>query len=209
MIQQGDSTQRTEMYEDALDFAIDSIREAPNDAAAYFLAGLAEFKLGESETSVYLRPWRRHRARSHLRQCVRLDPAHVEARRVVRTLDRANRLTRPAAVGSTVLSALAIAVLVTMWVAMFATTSKVEPTMVVVLTPILIGLVAFGVVLPSIVRLRLPGGVEADLYASLSQLTTGPTGEDTVGPGRLSVGQRRPAISDGPVGRHRADKDHV
>jgi hypothetical protein len=41
----------------------------------------------------------------------------VEAHRMVRALDHAGRLTRPAAVGSAILSALATAVLVTMWIA--------------------------------------------------------------------------------------------
>jgi hypothetical protein len=67
MVQQGDLAQRPEMYEEALDFAIDAIREAPAEAEPYFVAGLAEFKLGEGENSIYLRPWRRHRARNHLR----------------------------------------------------------------------------------------------------------------------------------------------
>jgi hypothetical protein len=208
MVQQGDLAQRPEMYEEALDFAIDAIREAPAEAEPYFVAGLAEFKLGEGENSIYLRPWRRHWARNHLRHCVRLDRTHVEARRILRVLERAGRLARPAAVGTALLlSTLATGVLLAMWVALFGHAAKVDATAAVVLTPIMIGLVALSVVLSSIVQLRLPGGVEADLFASLSQVSAGPTGDDSVGPGRLAmvrspaVGAEGRRISSGPLGR--------
>ena len=201
MLQQAGLTQRPEMYEEALDVAVDAIREAPNDPHPYFVAGLAEFKLGESEASLYLRPWHRHRARNYLKQCTGCDPGYIEARRTLRALDRATRLARPAAAGSAILGALATAVLITVWVGLLTHNSAVNATMVVVLTPIMIGLVGLSTVLPSIVRLRLPGGVEADLYASLSQISAGPTGDEISGPGRLSVNQAWFPVSAGPVGR--------
>jgi hypothetical protein len=34
-----------------------------------------------------------------------------------------------------------------------------------------------------LVRVKLPGGIEADLSASLSQISSGPTGDVSIGPG--------------------------
>ncbi|WP_409465529.1 hypothetical protein [Amycolatopsis sp. GA6-003] len=56
-----------------------------------------------------------------------------------------------------------------------------------------------GLVLPFLIRLKLPGGVEADLSASIRQISSGPAGEDTFGPGRFSV--TAAAASPGPQGQ--------
>jgi hypothetical protein len=68
------------------------------------------------------------------------------------------------------------------------------------LTPVLVGLVALGFVLPFLVRLKLPGGVEADLSASLNQVSSGPTGEVSIGPGRLVGRSSDVAGGSSPLG---------
>ncbi|CCH21350.1 tetratricopeptide repeat protein [Micromonospora lupini] len=201
LLQEGDATQRVELYEEALETATEVIALVPRSAEPYFVAGVAEYKLGEGEATIYLRPWRRLRAKGHLRMCLRLDNSQFEARRVLRALDRSTRLSRPAAFGSATLTTLAVALLCTLWVAFLTGNSRVDGAMVSILTPLMIGLVALGVLLPLINRLRLPGGVEAYLTASLSQVSSGPTGDPSSGPGRLSFGPGRLAAKGGPFGR--------
>ncbi len=63
------------------------------------------------------------------------------------------------------------------------------------LTPVLVGLVAIGLVLPLLVRLKLPGGVEADLSAA-----SGVVGDQTAGSeGGLAAGIRG-VVASSPVG---------
>lgn len=110
-------------------------------------------------------------------------------------------ITRSSLAGSAALMVVSVALLVALWLGFFLT-DKVTTVVISTLTPILVGLVAVGFVLPFLVRLRLPGGVEADLSASLSQVSAGPTGEVTIGPGRL-VGEgfdRSPARTPLGVG---------
>ena len=66
--------------------------------------------------------------------------------------------------------------------------------MITTLTPVLVGLIAVGFLMPLLVKLKLPGGVEADLSASLDQVSSGPAGHVKVNPPRF------PAIA-GPKGQ--------
>jgi len=66
--------------------------------------------------------------------------------------------------------------------------------MLTTLTPVLAGLIAVGFLLPVLIRLKLPGGMEADLTASIGQISRGPRGEVVLTSARMPTGS-------GPVGR--------
>lgn len=53
-------------------------------------------------------------------------------------------------------------------------------------TPLLVGLIAISALLPALNRLTMPG-FEADLQPSYTPDLLGPTGDDSFGPGRLTV----------------------
>ncbi|MBM7773737.1 hypothetical protein JOD54_003941 [Actinokineospora baliensis] len=53
-------------------------------------------------------------------------------------------------------------------------------------TPVLVGLFTIAVLLPSLIKLKLPG-FEADLQAGTGPISPGPTGQVTFGPGRFTV----------------------
>jgi hypothetical protein len=72
--------------------------------------------------------------------------------------------------------------------------------MIMTLTPVMIGLVALGLVLPLLIRLKLPGGVEADLAASLSQISSGPPGTPDPSGASAGFGRGDIAVSPGPHG---------
>jgi hypothetical protein len=78
-----------------------------------------------------------------------------------------------------------------MWAAFFLTT-KVTTLLFTVVTPLLIGLFTIASLVPSLIKLRLPG-FEADLEAGAGRISSGPTGDVTFGPGRFTV-------STGPTG---------
>ncbi|GAA2848004.1 hypothetical protein [Nonomuraea rubra] len=69
-------------------------------------------------------------------------------------------------------------------------------------TPILVGLITVSALLPALIRLKLPG-FEADLQAGGMSVPLGPTGENTFGPGRFTVtsGPGKLVIAGGPTGQ--------
>ncbi|HEY0641668.1 MAG TPA: tetratricopeptide repeat protein [Pseudonocardiaceae bacterium] len=204
LIERGDATQRRDLHLEALNAAQQAIELAADQADPYYVAGVAAYKAGETGPEVQARPFHLRRSLRYLRNCLRCDPEHAEARRVMTLAEQSLTITRTGLAGSVAIMGLAGALLVALWVGFFLT-DKVTTVVISTLTPILIGLVAVGFVLPFLVRLKLPGGVEADLSASLSQVSSGPTGEVTMGPGRL-VGRgfdgtaARPPLGGGPRG---------
>ncbi|WP_103354516.1 hypothetical protein [Amycolatopsis sp. CA-128772] len=92
------------------------------------------------------------------RRALHHDPEHIEARRVMTLAEQSLAITRNSLAGSAMIIAVAGGLLITLWLGFF---------------------------LPFLVRLKLPGGVEADLSTSLNQVASGPTGEVSIGPGRL------------------------
>jgi tetratricopeptide (TPR) repeat protein len=197
LLQRGDEGQRAESYEEALDEARRAIEERPAEAEAHFVAGVAEYKLSEADPLTYTRALHRSRARRHLQRCREQDPSHQEAARILRFLRQDSRTGRRAAYGSAMLTAVSLGLLIAAWSA-FLLSTRVTSAVIITLTPILAGLVALSLVLPLLIRIKLPGGVEADLSASLNQISSGPTGSLSVGPGKVTVG--RIDVGSGPRG---------
>lgn len=198
LVERGDAAQRPELYREAVTAAQEAIERAGTDAEAYFVAGIATYKVGASDADVRTRPFYRRRAVRYLRECVRRDPEHVEGRRLLLLAQENLKTARGGAVGSFVMITLATSLLVTLWVSFFLS-NRITSTVLATLTPVLVGLVALGFVLPLLVKLKLPGGVEADLSASLQQVSSGPTGDVSVGPGRIG-GQGADAAGLAPFG---------
>ncbi|QFU89269.1 tetratricopeptide repeat protein [Amycolatopsis sp. YIM 10] len=184
LIERGDATQRRDLHLEALSCAQQAIELAATEADPYYVAGIAAYKAGEHGPEVRARPFHRRRALRYLRRCLHHDPAHAEARRVLNLAEQSLAVARNSVLGSVSTIVVAGVLLIALWLGFFLT-DKVTTLVIGTLTPILVGLMALGFVLPFLVRLKLPGGVEADLSASLSQVTSGPTGEVSIGPGRL------------------------
>lgn len=203
LIERGDTTQRDELYLEALALAQGAIELAATEPEAYFVAGVAAYKAGENTIQVSARPFYRRRTVRFLRQCLERDPGNAEARRTMLLAQESLKVARSSLLGSGALAILAAVLLATLWSSFFVS-HRVTSLMLTTLTPILVGLVALGFVLPFLIRLKLPGGVEADLSASLHQVSAGPTGDMIVGPGRIGTrlgeNMRTPTLSPGPRG---------
>ncbi|WP_370938472.1 tetratricopeptide repeat protein [Amycolatopsis sp. cg13] len=198
LIERGDATQGRQFHADALARAQEAISLASNEAEPYFVAAVARYKLAESAGDFPAKPMQRRKAIRDLRRCVKLDPGNVEAQRSLQIMEESLRITRSSTAGSVIVVAVGIAALIALWVAFFLS-DKITGVMLTTLTPVLVGLMVVGLVLPFLIRLKLPGGVEADLSASIRQISSGPTGEETFGPGRFSV--TAAASSPGPQGQ--------
>ncbi|MFI1994542.1 tetratricopeptide repeat protein [Actinoplanes sp. NPDC020271] len=170
LVQQGQQSDRSEFYADALDVIQPVLRAGSTDAECHYLAALADLALVGAATAARPQPIRWRRARARLRTCTRLGQDHVEARHLLRAMQESERAARPArrvAAGSGLLVAVSIAIVVLMWAGLAGAGPKIEATMVVALTPVMVGLAALSLVLPTISRMNLPGGVRAELSAGL------------------------------------------
>ncbi|WP_086843171.1 tetratricopeptide repeat protein [Amycolatopsis kentuckyensis] len=199
LIGRGDETQRRDLHLEALSTARQAIELAANQADPHYVAGVAAYKAGESGPQAQARPFYRRRALHHFRRCLHHDPEHIEARRAMALAEESLAITRSSLAGSATMIAVAGSLLVTLWLGFFLS-DKVTTVVISTLTPILVSLVALGFVLPFLVRLKLPGGVEADLSASLNQVSSGPTGDESIGPGRLVGSSSESSATWSPLG---------
>ncbi|WP_431960527.1 tetratricopeptide repeat protein [Actinacidiphila sp. bgisy160] len=193
LVQAGDAEQSADRYRDAAQEARAAIRLAEREAEPHFVAGVAEQRLGTQTVDVRLKLLHRRRAQRFLTRCRRLDPAHQDADRALRLLEEDARAARGSRLSSAVLVLVATAVLAAAWVD-FLWKHHVTAVMLTTLTPVLAGLIAVGFLLPVLIRLKLPGGMEADLSASIGQISRGPRGEVVLASARTPAG-------NGPVGR--------
>jgi len=197
LVERGDKTQGSrQFYVDALAHAQEAISLAADKAEPYFIAAVARYRLAEAMDDLPAKPFRRRQALRDLRRCIKLDPGNTEARRSLLVMEQSSRITTASVTVSTIVVLVGMAVLGALWGAFFWS-DRITTVMITTLTPVLIALIMVGLILPFIIRLKLPGGVEADLSASIRQISSGPTGEDLFAPGRFS----KPNVSSGPQGQ--------
>jgi tetratricopeptide (TPR) repeat protein len=193
LIQTGDATQQSEFYASAVKDATAAIRLAAEQAEPYFVAGVAEQRLGNQTNNLRLQVLHRRHARGYFKKCEEKDPDHAETHHALRLLDQEIQAARGSGISAFALAGIATAILAVIWVD-FVWKHHVTAVMATTLTPIMVGLIAIGLLLPLLVRLKLPGGMEADLSASLDQVSPGPTGQVSVDPPKF------PSIT-GPTGQ--------
>ena len=193
LVQRGDKQQNSDLHAEAYAQAQRAIGLAPDaEADPHFVAGVALYRMGSLTVDARGRFGYRRRAMGHLRECVKRDDAHADAQRNLSLLEREMRAIAPAVWGGYAVAAVSLILLATMWT-MFFLTTKVTAVMLSVTTPVLVGLFTIATLLPTLIRLKLPG-FEADLQAGTGTVSPGPTGDVTFGPGRFTV-------ATGPTGQ--------
>jgi tetratricopeptide (TPR) repeat protein len=197
LVERGDATQVRQFYLDALAHTEEAISLAAEESEPYFVAAIARYKLADLAGDFSSRPTQRRMAARDLRRAVKLDPSNIEAQRSLRIVKESLRISRGSTTGGMLVVTIGTLALVGLWTS-FLATGKITPLMLMTLTPSLIALVMVGLLLPFVIRLKLPG-VEADLSASIRQISPGPTGDETFGPGKFSAS----VSSDGPIGKLR------
>ena len=186
LVQRGDKQQNPDLLADAYAQAQRAIGLAPDaEADPHFVAGVALHRLGSLSVDARGRLGYRRRAMNHLRECVKRDEGHADAQRNLRLLEREMKVTAPAVWGGYAVAGVSLTLLAAMWV-MFFLSTKVTAVLLSVTTPVLVGLFTIATLLPTLIRLRLPG-FEADLQAGTGMSTPGPTGDVTFSPGRFSA----------------------
>ncbi|MEV6285197.1 tetratricopeptide repeat protein [Kribbella sp. NPDC051770] len=193
LIGRGDKQQNVDIFTDAYKHAQRAIDRAPgSEADPHYVAGVAYHRMGSLAVSGLGSHDFRRRASQHLKQCLERDSAHIEAQRSLLLLEREKKASGPLVHGGYALAVMSCALLVLLWLTFFFS-SKISGVVVGSVTPVLVGLFAVSLLLPSLIKLKMPG-FEADLQAGTGSLTPGPTGEITFGPNRFTV-------STGPAGK--------
>ncbi|GAA4323300.1 hypothetical protein GCM10023086_49000 [Streptomyces venetus] len=158
----------TPFYGEAQEAAKKAIQRNKNDPESYFVAGVAEQRLASQASSAFGQSRHRKSARCHFKRSKEYhhdEAGKREAGRAVELLGK-SPLVGPAVAAPVVIFIVALVLLAT-WVN-FLWWSEVTTTMVMTLTPVLLGLIFAGFLLPKVISLRLPGGVEARLEENLS-----------------------------------------
>jgi tetratricopeptide (TPR) repeat protein len=184
LLRRGNQQQDTDLLDDAYGEARLAIAEGPDDAEPYLTAGLVQFCRASHTRVPQRRGWFIRQARRHFNACLDRDKNNVDARRYRDILSRDWRWISPGSSGGVALAVLSLALLVFIWYVFLI--KKVSATLLSVNLPLLIGLFTVAMVLPALTRLKMPG-FEADLQPQSAQEPRGPTGEDSFGPGRLTV----------------------
>jgi tetratricopeptide (TPR) repeat protein len=185
-----DKTEDPDLYVEALKEVRLAIAAQPKDPDAYFHAGVVCFKQKDYRT-----------ARKFFKQCYDLDNTNVEAEQNVRKskalmLKELGRERIGVWVGSTV-GITCLALLLVLWAIYLhqplPTTKdairQIDSTMLLTLSPILLALVFVALLMPWLSKLKLPGGVEAEITQPKEQVSAGPTGPLTVGLGTTTISE--------------------
>jgi len=195
LISRGDETKLRHFYEDALIEAQAAMDYSPGPSATnshvpapvtpetgdpWYFAAVASYRMSARcraeghTTGVNPRRDRyERRAVGYLNICLDQDhnPGHQEAAHLRSLLIDERRITAQA-LGQLIIALVAIALLVTMWIA-FLDSNRVSQNTVVILSPILVGLLVITSLLPFLDRFKLPG-VEAEVHSPPGDLESPP-----------------------------------
>lgn len=203
LAKQGTAQQDEALLAEAFAHAREAIDGAPKESEPRVVAGVVQFHWASLIPEPVRREYHYRQAWSFLRNACtgpvgdpayherhggrsrREDRADPEAMRYLAALKGERSRVEPALWGGILLAVISLGVLLAMWTMFFAT-NKVSDTLITVVTPVLVGLVGISALLPALIRLKVPG-MEADLQPGYGTEIVGPSGDDSFGPGRLSV----------------------
>ena len=190
LARQGIRQQEDSLLQAAFTQAQEAIKKAPKEKDPQVAAGVVQFHWASLISEPVRREYHYGRARRFLNPYRDDVP---EAMRYLAALKGERSKVEPAVWGGGLLAIVSLIVLLVMWGTFFLTSpEKVSEDLLIVNTPVLLGLVAISALLPALIRLKVPG-FEADLQPGYGPELIGPTGDDSFGPGRL-------AVPTGPVG---------
>jgi tetratricopeptide (TPR) repeat protein len=180
-----DNKNRT-YYDEALRQVNEARRIKENNEDVWFHAGVIHFKLEDYAS-----------ARRGFEECFRANSHRFDAERNIRLtslrLREARRVNRINFWGGFLLALFCALGLGGIWLAFLTGwRGRVDRELIIFMTPVLLGLIVVGLLLPNLNKLKLPGGFEADISeAKPRDISSGPRGD-------IGFGSAQEAISPGP-----------
>jgi tetratricopeptide (TPR) repeat protein len=184
-IQRGDESSEHEYYEESLKEIIKAIKLRESDPEPYFYAGIVRAKLQDYSGAYW-----------NFKACLNRDKYHFEAERNarrVKNLLKTEGIRRKGLLAGYVILLISLMLLLLLWFFYFQTffqTVKISETTLTVMTPILLGLVVVGFLLPELIQIKLPG-LEAELVQPKETISSGPKAN-------IGFGSSSPSVSSGP-----------
>jgi tetratricopeptide (TPR) repeat protein len=169
LIRLGDEKKDPQYYEDARIEAAIARRLNNTEAEPYFHEGIALAKLKDYSG-----------ADISLSYCLALKEDHYDAQRnlrIVKTKIREQRvLNAGSGLGAAIVGSAAVIQLVVVWIMYLK--GKISETMLTAMIPFLLGLIVLSLLLRTLVKLKLPGGFEAEVSQTqqTESLSAGPQG---------------------------------
>jgi tetratricopeptide (TPR) repeat protein len=195
LIERGNATNKRQFYSDALAYAQEAISLASVQWEPYFVAAAAQINLVEPARNSPMKLILQHRALQYLQKAKDCNPGDFEVQRSLNAGEEALQDSRHSILGSVTVMTIGTVTLSVLWLAFFLS-NKITALMLTSLTPVLVGLVIVGFLMPFVTRLKLPG-IEADLSVSIDQTSPGLTGSMVFDPGKFSAS----ASTEGPRGQ--------
>jgi tetratricopeptide (TPR) repeat protein len=190
LVKRGEDAGEDHWYKEAQEAADAAIRHAPErEVDPYLQRGIVSHKLGDNRS-----------AQRYFRKCLERgrDPEHYEANRNLRLVrdlrKRENRLEWGSLLGGIVIGLASLGMLVILWSVYLlgAKDGRVTEKMLLIMSPILLGLSVVAFLLPYLAKLKMPG-LEAELTKPQvgETLPSGPKGSISVSlPGPSGGGPR-------------------
>jgi tetratricopeptide (TPR) repeat protein len=190
LVERGDRLESAHMYEEALAEAQHAVTLKPGDPEGAYVQAVAFHRIAQQQTAPMARAVHVARARRQLERCVDLAPGHIAAQRDLRVIEIRRKESVKSNAGSVAVAALAIGLLILIWVAFFVS-DQISEAIVLTMTPILVGLVVVAFLLPYLTSLKMPG-LEATVAQRTEELFTGPLGPD------VGASERQAPLGSGP-----------
>ncbi|XXF77398.1 tetratricopeptide repeat protein [Myxococcaceae bacterium GXIMD 01537] len=184
----GDETEVDDYYKEALAELKRVLQETPDSTQALLFQGIAELKLGQARKALKLFQTIKDRRDTSANVLVYLQAAETDLQ-LHRARERVSSRWR------VVLATASLTCLALVWWA-FYTTDRLTPTVLAVVVPLLLGLVAVAALLPYLRQLKV-ANLEAEMtstsatYESHREIISGPTAKLELPPTATPVGDSR------------------
>lgn len=174
LTKRGDETEDSQWYADALKQVTEARRLAPDgEGDAHFVAGIIHHKLGNND-----------RAARSFRLSLEKNKNNYEAERnlqLILSQRKDRQIQRVSTLIAFLLCGVSLTQLAVLWY-VYLKLEKISEAWLMTLVPILLGLAVLAPLLPWLAKLKLPGGVEAELSqeSARESLPTGPKGSMSI-----------------------------
>jgi tetratricopeptide (TPR) repeat protein len=183
LLQMGDENSDSSLYNEALAEIKEAVALQPQNPEPYFYRGITQAKLANYRG-----------ARKSFKLCQDRDKDFYQAERFDRLVQQQVREERKRSAGSVyagvMIAVIAVAQLFVLWF-VYLTTDKITQDFMTVVVPLLFALVAAGLLVPWLIRFKIPG-LEAELRQPREDVSSEPKGQ---------IGLTSSPTSSGPARR--------
>jgi tetratricopeptide (TPR) repeat protein len=168
LIRRGDELGDSQSYDQALTELNTALSLKPEDPDLFFYSGIARAKLGDYRSAL-----------RSFRSCLERKKDHYQAKRfaelIREQIGEERKRSRGSVFAGIAIAIIAVVQLVGLWF-VYLTSDKIPQGIMTVTIPLLLALIAVGLLVPWLVRFKV-AGLEAELRQPAEQVSSGPRGQ--------------------------------